>query len=229
MRETGPMTSEGAVHTALAVPSRQRLLDVLRATQGPMDVPALAAAVGLHVTTTRFHLEALERSGLVVRSAEHAGRPGRPRQLYAAVVLAEVADGHRQLAELLAGVLAAEGQEGPRRAEQAGWAWATDYVPEPASLLPEDAVQQVIGVFARLGFAPRRVDADHLELDDCPFRDIARKHPEVVCSIHLGLMRGILSRLGAASTAAGAGLRPFVEPELCVADLTGQPRAGSVA
>jgi predicted ArsR family transcriptional regulator len=28
----------------------------------------------------------------------------------------------------------------------------------------------------------------------CPFREIAEARPDVVCSIHLGLMRGALAR-----------------------------------
>jgi len=50
------------------------------------------------------------------------------------------------------------------------------------------------------------------------FRAAARTNPEVVCSVHLGLLRGTLSRLGAPPTAAG--LVPFVQPELCLAQLT---------
>jgi predicted ArsR family transcriptional regulator len=75
-------------------------------------------------------------------------------------------------------------------------------------------------VFDRLGLAPRHVAGGaehHLLLNACPFRDIARAHPEVVCSVHLGLLRAGLRRLGAAD--ARCGLRPFVEPELCVADV----------
>jgi len=39
----------------------------------------------------------------------------------------------------------------------------------------------------------------------------------VVCSVHLGVLRGTLTRLGVAPEAAA--LEPFVEPELCIAHL----------
>ncbi len=56
----------------------------------------------------------------------------------------------------------------------------------------------------------------------CPFLELARRHPEVVCRIHLGLMRGALAELGA-TTRAG-GLESFVRDDLCVARLTdGRP------
>lgn len=214
-----------ARHAALAVASRRRLLEALQATNEPLDVAALAAAVGLHVTTARFHLEVLERAGLVRRAAQRGGRPGRPRQLYAALAAPEATEGHRQLAEVLAEVLAANPDAGPRWAEQAGRQWADRQVPADGGPSWEDGTRRVGALFERLGFAPRLVDdarRRHLELDACPFRDLARAYPHIVCRVHLGLLRGALGRLGV-SSAEQAGLRPFVEPELCVADLPLSP------
>jgi len=78
----------------------------------------------------------------------------------------------------------------------------------------------VTGVFAELGFDPRLTDSGdgrQNALRACPFRDLARAQPEVVCSVHLGLLRGTLAQLGALP--ATAQLLPFVEPELCLARL----------
>ena len=50
----------------------------------------------------------------------------------------------------------------------------------------------------------------------CPFRDLAEEHGDVVCSVHLGLIRGALA-VGAPVTATR--LEPFVEPSLCRARL----------
>ena len=103
------------------------------------------------------------------------------------------------------------------------------------------AARHVIGLFDRLGFEPELVAAGdvterepaagdvakgntleeggwQVRLHACPFRTVARAHPEVVCNVHLGLLRGTLSRLGAPPTTVG--LQPFVTPELCVASLT---------
>jgi predicted ArsR family transcriptional regulator len=210
-----------AHHVALAVVSRRRLLAVLRAAAAPMDVAALAEAVGLHVTTARFHLEVLERAVLVRRAAEQAGRPGRPRQLYVAVEATEATDGHRRLAEALVDVLAADPAGGEQWAERAGRQWAERELPADAALSWDESTRRVAELFDRIGFAPRLVDDDqgrHVELDDCPFRDLARNHPQVVCSVHAGLLRGALRRLHVPS-AESAQLRPFVAPELCIADI----------
>ena len=70
------------------------------------------------MTTARFHLDVLQRAGMVRRPAERAGQVGRPRQLYAVVAAPEAGEGYRQLADVLAGGLAADPDVGPRWAER---------------------------------------------------------------------------------------------------------------
>jgi predicted ArsR family transcriptional regulator len=80
----------------------------------------------------------------------------------------------------------------------------------------------VTEVFAELGFDPEpAADRREVLLRGCPFRAVAREHPRVVCAVHLGLLRGLLERLGGAT--AGADLQPFVEPEMCVARVGRHP------
>lgn len=221
----------GARHAALAVISRRRLLEVLQSADAPMAVAELAAAVGLHVTTARFHLDLLQRAQLVRRVVdpkEGAVRRGRPRQLYAASVDSAAVEGHRELAAVLAGVLAAESDSGLKSAEEAGRRWAVAQVPVEEALSWEDGTRRVGQLFERLGFAPRLVDRGqyrHLELDACPFRDLAREFPQVVCSVHLGLLREALHRLRVPTGPQQVGLRPFVQLDLCIADLP-VPAAG---
>jgi predicted ArsR family transcriptional regulator len=51
----------------------------------------------------------------------------------------------------------------------------------------------------------------------CPFQEVARQHPDVVCALHLGLMQGALEELRAPVTASR--LEPFAQPGLCIAHL----------
>lgn len=213
-------SEDRARHAALSVASRRQLLDVL-VGKGPMDVTALAAAVGLHVTTARFHLDVLQRAGLVQRAPEEAGKPGRPRQLYTATTPAEPGEAYRQLASALTDALAADPDAGPELAEHAGRRWAQMEIPSGDTLSWDEETRRVGDLFERVGFAPRLVDDSakrHLELEACPFRDLAQTHPQIVCRAHLGLLRGSLERLGG-HIAERAGLRPFVEPELCIVDI----------
>ncbi|MCY7304056.1 MAG: helix-turn-helix domain-containing protein, partial [Thermoleophilia bacterium] len=65
-------------HRALADPMRERLLDRLRAADGPLPVAELAPPLGLHPNTVRSHLRLLEEAELVVSAPERMGGRGRP-------------------------------------------------------------------------------------------------------------------------------------------------------
>jgi len=211
-------------HGALAVASRLRLLDALRASERPLDVRELAAASGLHVTTARFHLDVLADAGLVISRAGPAGARGRPRRLY---LPASHAAGGSSGYELLSGILAAhwagDGDERARRAERAGWDWADQRKSRPvvAAATLTAAAAHVNAVFLELGFDPDLAgDGDRLEirLHACPFRAVAEMYPDVVCSLHLGLLRKTLADVDAPP--ATVSLQPFVQPHLCLAQIT---------
>jgi predicted ArsR family transcriptional regulator len=217
-------------HGALAVASRLRLLDALRTSDRPLDVRELAAACGLHVTTARFHLDVLTDAGLVTSQFRQSGTRGRPRRLYTPASHAVAAGGHTGY-ELLSGILAAHWagnrDERAQRAEQAGWAWAGQRKPRPtvaATTVDEttlgEAAVHVNAVFAELGFDPELVrDGENLQirLHACPFRAVAVTHPEVVCSIHLGLLRRTLADVDAPPNSVS--LQPLVQPHLCLAQI----------
>ncbi|HST91379.1 MAG TPA: hypothetical protein VLJ13_04195, partial [Brevundimonas sp.] len=83
-----------------------------------------------------------------------------------------------------------------------------------------EGIRRLSAVLADVGFAPaqmRDLPAPVIGLRHCPFREIAVEHPELVCSLHLGLIRGVLSEVRAPLTAER--LEPFVEPSLCLAHL----------
>jgi predicted ArsR family transcriptional regulator len=208
-------------YAALAVPSRRRLLHVLRNVAAPADIKALAADAGLHANTVRFHLDVLVKAGLVVERTERRGARGRPRTTYEAAVPAEAAvDGYRLLAGVLTQYLDQVGEGGT--AERAGRAWARRLLPSDADQQVElaTATRRVVALFAQMGFEPEAVphgQGSRVLLRACPFRELAEEHPGVVCALHLGVLRGALDQ--AMAGRAEASLRPFVEPRLCVAEI----------
>ncbi|MGD9986184.1 helix-turn-helix domain-containing protein [Pseudonocardia sp.] len=206
-------------HGALAVPSRVLLLDLLRAAPGPLDVRELAGASGLHVTTVRFHLGVLCDAGFARKDVAHATRPGRPRAVYTATH-GGGPDPYTALAAALAGTLAPTPAGRRARAERAGRAMAAAHAPAPGTppATGAEALARIVALFTELGFEPD-VDAGarRIRLHRCPYREVAVAHPDVVCGLHLGLLRGLLDDCGAPLRAAD--LQPFVEPGLCVAIL----------
>lgn len=222
MNRPSSATRRAPIHAALASATRRRLLRLLRESDAPRDAHDLAEAVGLHLSTVRFHLEVLREAHLVVRRPYPQQGVGRPRTAYAPVSVGRVGDGEGTSYEGLVGVLADQLSdtvaERAAKAEQAGLAWAAQLVPatQGADRSVDEAVRQVSGVFAEMGFDPdltATVAGWQIALHDCPFRAVARAHPEVVCAAHLGLLRESLHRLGVSTSSQ---LVPFVEPELCL-------------
>jgi len=208
--------------------SRVELLRALQRSPHPLDAREIAARIGLHPNTVRHHLDQLVTGGLVARHVERQGRPGRPRIVHETVEgghAHEGDDGYEHLAEILLEQLARMTEDPAAAAEQAGRAWAVARLTgRPASrqpMSPIDTARRVTRFFADLGFAPELEDgagpATRILLRRCPFATLARARPDIVCSIHLGLLRGALEQLEAAPT--GGRLEPFVAPNLCAAHL----------
>jgi predicted ArsR family transcriptional regulator len=202
--------------------SRASVLTALRAAQGPIGVVELAESVGLHPNTVRFHLHALVTAGLVVREAEGRDHPGRPRTMYTASPDGGRAGprSYRLLAQILTGYVASQTSDGREGARRAGFAWGrylTERPPPFRQVDADTAVHELVGALDDLGFAPQEATAGgerQIHIHNCPFRETAVEHLEVVCSVHLGLMQGLLAELDAPLVASG--LDPFVEPSLCV-------------
>jgi predicted ArsR family transcriptional regulator len=217
------------------VASRRKLQAVLRESGTAVDARVLAHRGGLHVNTVRFHLNVLIEAGFVAQRTGTRPGPGRPQALYAAVTPGAQAGGYQLLAEILAGRLEQEGGH-DTLPEQAGRAWATTVAdpatpevsdpPAPAvsSTVLSVATDRAVALFTELGFEPVTVPAAtgaRIELHACPFLDVARRHPGVVCGVH----RGLLDATVDATTNGGTGggitttLTPFARPGICIADL----------
>jgi predicted ArsR family transcriptional regulator len=81
----------------------------------------------------------------------------------------------------------------------------------------DDAKRAVTTLLDEHGFRPEATE-DGVHMRRCPFHDLAESQPEVVCSVHKGLIDGALEELG--SDLRVRSLDVFVEPDLCVARLS---------
>ena len=194
--------------TALASATRRHVLAVLADSSEALDAGSIAERVGLHVTTARFHLDQLVAAGLVDRRRGSERRRGRPRILYLPAEAARDDDSRDQLIDLLAAAL--DRTEGHvEESLQAGRQWAAHFE-SPAADAP---LPGLVDVLDRLGFEPE-AEAELIRLHACPFRGAAREHPDVVCSVHRGLIDQLLEH-----TVMESQLMPMVEPELCLVAL----------
>lgn len=206
--------------------SRARVLDVLRAAAGPVSVQDVAEQAGLHPNTARFHLDALIDAGLATREPRARHTPGRPSMAYRAIDGEGPAGArrYRLLAEILTSLIAGVLPQAGDAATEAGREWGrylTEQPPPYRRLAADEAVERLTATLAELGFGPEAVAEGRgyrLLLHQCPFREVAERHQDVVCPLHLGLMQGVLERLRAPVTADQ--LHPFVQPTVCVSELS---------
>lgn len=207
--------------------SRARVLEALQDSDAPLGVGEVAAAVGLHPNTARFHLDGLVQQRLAERTIEERDTPGRPRALYAPVPGAPAGRrSYRLLAQILTSYLASTSKHPEKAALKAGEEWGHYLAERPAPFRRVDAAaatQELTATLDDIGFAPEPVIAGRkrqILLHHCPFREAAEQNREIVCTIHLGLMRGILGELDAPIDATR--LDSFVKPDLCIAHLAGR-------
>ena len=199
---------------------RERVLRMVREHDGAIDAVELAAQIGLHVTTVRFHLDVLCDEGVILRTRVNLPGAGRPRTGYLPV---EEPLDYRALAEVLAMELGQNVETRARRAQRAGQKWAarmtaaqcthTDRAERARDA--DDTLDQVAHhateVFTRMGFAAELASTTEsatpppaakasirqreriIRLHACPVRELARAHREVGCGVHLGLLHGLVA------------------------------------
>jgi predicted ArsR family transcriptional regulator len=196
MNEPAPIE----VHKALADDTRYRLYRYLRLSGRPVPVRELAARLGLHANTIRPHLRRLVDAGLVaVEARRGSSAVGRPQALYS-VVTGEGREGrdYRLLADILATLVA--GSKSRSRAQELAREWGdflmARHASPPGARRPGPNLAALRDAMAEAGFDPRfrRRGNGSIEiaLRSCPFRDLLEEHRELACTVHQGLLEGML-------------------------------------
>jgi len=194
---------------------RQTILEALKSSRDGLDTNLLAERLDLHPNTIRWHLGRLADDGLVQAAPERRGGRGRPSIFYRLTGdgIARGRDEYRLLATMLTDVVATE-DGGEARAYEAGVRWGRHLQQaEPNSSLAHLLDQE--------GFAAEE-HGDELEMRRCPFYALAETAPQVICTLHHGIIDGALAEAGSGQTVER--LDPFVEPGLCIARLRQRSR-----
>lgn len=208
--------------------SRAAVLETLQGQPEPVTLAALVAVTQLHPNTVREHLDALVRRQLVRRERSRPSGRGRPAWRYAAVAPDD--SGRMEYAGLASALAATihRTSDNPREdAIAAGTHWGRELargIGRPPESTDTAARDQVVALLDEMGFAPEADDTTSaVRLTRCPLLEAAHRHPDVVCGVHLGVVRGALEEYGA--DGAHTDLHPFSEPGACRLDLlTGAPR-----
>lgn len=194
--EAGTAFDAGEGHDAGPVPSRPA-----------RTISELCEATGLHPNTVREHLQRLIEGGYVIQATEHRTTRGRPRTLYSAATGAATASSPIARDKVTA---AARRGDLLRRV-----------LPDTASALGRDATYQLDALIEHLeesGFEPV-VDDEQLTVDlsPCPHAAGRAEDRPMLCSVHLGLMQGVLAEAG--GPLAAAAVRTSALPADCTVQL----------
>jgi predicted ArsR family transcriptional regulator len=231
---TDPGRQQLAAIALLADELRQRLYRFVAAQPHPVTRDQAAAAVGISRKLAAFHLDKLTAAGLLeATTPDQASRrpgPGRAPKAYqpAATELAISIPQRRYeaLGDLLAQAIVADGPASSARlaahqlAHQRGQALGERVRTERrlGRLGPERALTVVSELLAACGYAPARAPIQRqLLLRNCPFQQLARRAPELVCGLNQEFLAGLLA--GLRSRRVEAVLQP--DPARCCVLLQG--------
>jgi predicted ArsR family transcriptional regulator len=201
---------------------RTEALAQLRQADHALSAAEVAQAMGVHVNTARLHLDGLVDEGLAERTSEPRDTRGRPRILYTSEGTAPGPRSYELLAEMLTGLVSTL-EAGASATVELGKMWGRHLIERPAPserVDANEALSRLESLLDKVGFQPEvdpHGEGVEVRLRHCPFREVAQKHTDVVCAIHLGLMQGALDELGA--PIAATSLEPFATPQTCLAHL----------
>ena len=209
-------------HRLLGDPTRLTIVEAL--SGGPRLVAELSRLTGVHRNTVRAHLARLEAAGMLEAEPIAPSGKGRPAVQYRLrTTFAPAGTEQRLLIEALLRLVAGAHEAGAGRlAEEEGRRIGNQLGRSVSYPTAEQAVSQVTAVLRELAFEPRltrRGRVSEISLRNCPF-GITTGDPRgvIVCSFHLGLIRGVLESAGPPGP-LNVQLLPHVVPGDCRAEV----------
>ena len=215
MANSGPIPSRDVLRV-LGDNTRYAIYLELARTPRPLVTAEIAETLGLHPNTVRPHLDRMHEVGLLEVTTDARGEVGRPQHRYTIAPDAPSLGLEPPLMPTLARMvlemasnLGASPADAVAVGAAEGQARAAAYAEAPSAL------EAVVADLDRLGFDPivtegREGEDGATDPDDvtavvafanCPFYDLARAHPDLVCSLHRGLVAGFVAQMGDAEVA----------------------------
>jgi predicted ArsR family transcriptional regulator len=166
----------------------------------PLATAEVADTLGLHPNTVRPHLERMREVGLLDVEADTRGSVGRPQHRYSlapgAPTLGLEPPAFPVLARMLLRMAAAAGVA-PEEALDAGRDQGALSATRPDRT--GTCEEALLAELAELGFDPAAVTDDAgttIAFTRCPFQELAEANPDLVCSLHRGLVEGFVQARG---------------------------------
>lgn len=177
--------------------TRQEILQYLR-ENGGADANKLAEVLGLSPVTIHYHINVLQRDGLLETQAVRQG-VGRPRNVFTlrATALEKFPQSYHRLSDRLLEVLKSRLSEADIQAlfEGIGAEIAAEHAADLNGKTLEQKIETLTSLLGEEGFMSRleKLSNDHFVLTqvNCPYQYVATRHPEV-CELDIQLMNSAL-------------------------------------
>lgn len=219
------------------MPSSERRLDLLKAlgdntryaiylelarSSSPLSTSEVAETLGLHPNTVRPHLERMREVGLLEARPDTAGSVGRPQKLYHLADDAPSLGLEPPVYPLVARMLLEIAQEAGLDSDQAVVAGRSEgrRLAHRSAAPSRPCADAAVAMLDEMGFDPARVDEDGettVAFTRCPFAELAESSPELVCSLHRGMLEGFVDEVGGAAVVA---FHDLAHREPCLAQLS---------
>jgi predicted ArsR family transcriptional regulator len=174
-------------------------LELARAPK-PLATAEVADTLGLHPNTVRPHLERMREVGLLEVTTDAQGTVGRPQHRYSlaadAPSLGFEPPAFPVLARMLLRLAATAALPAADAVEAGREQGAADALRMAA---PATCAEALTVELATLGFDPAQVTdgaGTTIAFTRCQFRELAEANPELVCSLHRGLVEGFVGARG---------------------------------
>jgi predicted ArsR family transcriptional regulator len=196
---------------ALSDPVRRRLYLFVSAQSDPVSREQAADALDLAPHQAKFHLDKLEREGLLATAyARLGGRSGpgagRPAKLYRRAdrdIAVSLPDREYQLAgRLMADAIADSAATGTpviealyRLAHEHGRRLGDDATRHDAPRTTRAALELAVATLAANGYEPRP-EPGRVVMGNCPFHALAQAQTQLVCGMNHSLISGVTEAMG---------------------------------
>jgi predicted ArsR family transcriptional regulator len=177
-------------------------LEIARSSR-PKTTAEISESLGLHANTVRPHLERMRDVGLLDVEVGGRGDVGRPQHRYSISPQAPALGLEPPTMPVLARMVLAMAKRLQADADDAqavGHDEGRDRA-RPYRLAPS-TLEALVSDLDQLGFDPvvtddpAHQDAAVVAFTNCPFSDLAREHPDLVCGLHRGLVAGFVAEMG---------------------------------
>ena len=200
------------ITNVLSDPTRFNIYQFVTKRHGEVTVQEIADSFNIHPNVARLHLSKLEDVNMLISETKKTGKGGRPSRLYKlsddVIELHFPARDYKLLASIAIQTMLSLGNVGEKALFETGKKFGEELVKtqlphqttSPLELTFEQKLNVLKEASTMAGFYPEfnhNIDKTKIffQIYNCPFKEIAARHNDIVCSTHFAFLKGMFTVL----------------------------------